>query len=285
MKLRASLIILSFFSCLAYSQDVSSTQNDNSKYTRKGKFYIFYGWNVSTYSTSDMRFKGSNFDFTLYDVVAKDRPSPFTVDKYFNAKNITIPQYDFRLGYYFKDNYDISFGIDHMKYVVQQNQEVEISGSISETGTSHDGTYSNELKTITRNFLQFEHTDGLNYVNIDIRRTDDILKSENLTISLIEGLTSGVVVPKSDVTLLSNERSDKFHWAGYGLGAVVGLNFTFFKHFFIQTEGKGGYINLPNVRVSKNNSSDRASHAFKFGQFNVVIGSKLNFKKNKKSPK
>lgn len=43
-------------------------------------------------------------------------------DKYFNSGNITIPQYNFRVGYYFKPNWDISFGIDHMKYVLDQNQ-------------------------------------------------------------------------------------------------------------------------------------------------------------------
>jgi hypothetical protein len=38
--------------------------------------------------------------------------------------------------------------------------------------------------------------------------------------------------------LLGKERHDDFNVAGYGVSAKIGLNFTFFKHFFIQTELK-----------------------------------------------
>ncbi|MFZ1702900.1 MAG: hypothetical protein WAT79_01065, partial [Saprospiraceae bacterium] len=89
---------------------------DSDKNIRKGKIYVFWGWNWSVYSKSDLHFKGSDYDFTLKNVKSSDRQSPFSLNTYFNPSKFTIPQYNFRLGYYLKEHWDISFGIDHMKY-------------------------------------------------------------------------------------------------------------------------------------------------------------------------
>ena len=75
-----------------------------------------------------------------------------------------------------------------MKYVVQANQVVNINGSISESGTVYDGMYTNEDIPITTDFLQFEHTDGLNYINFEFRRFDKIFDLNKVKINLAEGL-------------------------------------------------------------------------------------------------
>ena len=59
--------------------------------------------------------------------------------------------------------------------------------------------------------------------------------------------------------------------AGFGLGAKVGLNFTFFKYFFIQTELKGGYIEMNNIKTT-NDSADSAQQNFWFLQRILTIG-------------
>ena len=55
------------------------------------------------------------------------------------------------------------------------------------------------------------------------------------------------------------------------LSAKAGLNFTFFKHYFIQTELKGGYINMNDIRTTKN-SADSAQQHFWFLQSIVSFG-------------
>lgn len=52
---------------------------------------------------------------------ATDRQTPFGMI-YFDPVLFTIPQYNARLGYFFKDNWSISIGMDHMKYVMVQDQ-------------------------------------------------------------------------------------------------------------------------------------------------------------------
>ena len=133
---------------------------------KKGNFFFFWGWNKEVYTNSDIHFSGNNYDFTLHNVVATDKQSKFDPNIYFGITNITIPQYNYRIGYYINDHYSISAGFDHMKYVMVNDQSSNIDGSIH-VGSQYDGDYHNQDFTIAQNFLRFEHTDGLNYLNAE----------------------------------------------------------------------------------------------------------------------
>ncbi len=255
-----------------FSQDQSTIKESS----RKGSLYIYWGWNRGWYTNSDITFSGDNYNFTLEDVVAKDRQSEFAWDPYFKISRLTIPQYNLRLGYFFNDNYTISFGVDHMKYVMQGGQTVKITGHIDSTGTSYDGVYDNDEIVVASDFLLYEHTDGLNYLNIEVRRFDEIFSFKKVSINLTEGIGAGMLMPKTNATLLNNERYDEFHVAGFGIGAVVGVNITFYKYFFIQSEFKAGYINMPDVRTTSS-KADKASQDFWYTQLNVVFGARYNF--------
>jgi len=250
--------------------------------SRKGEFFAAWGWNREWYTKSDITLKGDTYDFTLRKVVAKDRQDKLTFDNYLNPGNITIPQFNFKIGYFINDKYTISLGTDHMKYVVQADQVVKISGNISNSGTPYDGVYSNQDIAIAGDFLKFEHTDGLNYINSEFRRFDELFSFHHISLSLTEGLGAGFLLPRTNVTLLNNQRHDEFHLSGYGVSAVMGGNITFYKHFFIQSEFKEGFINMPDIRTTRS-SSDKASQHFFFTQFNVALGA--NFRIGSKNHK
>ncbi|MBL0052838.1 MAG: hypothetical protein IPP29_15660 [Bacteroidetes bacterium] len=260
----------------AIAQNESGAASNNFK----GRLYIYWGWNRAMYTKSEIHFTGNNYDFTLHKVIAKDRQSPIEARTYLNPTQATIPQYNFRVGYFIKSNYNISFGIDHMKYVVQQNQTVKISGNIAGTGTQYDGTYDNNNVIIRDGFLKYEHTDGLNYFNFDLRRFDRIFDWNKVQIHFTEGVGVGGLYPRSDVTLINNERNDKFHLAGYGMNVMAGLNIEFFNHFFIQSEFKTGFINLPDVHTT-NSEFDKARQHFFFSQVNILFGATFNLRKPK----
>lgn len=277
MKHPFIMVVLTFcvFSQYTFSQEIV---DNPEKYTakNKGKFYIFWGGNRETYSKSDIRFKGADYDFTLYDVAANDKPKGFHID-YFNPARMTIPQTNFRLGYFITDKYNISIGFDHMKYVMENDRRVAYSGFYPNPGNYNENPADGFL-TLDEDFLLFEHTDGLNYVNTEISRVDDITKfisktinTDILQINVTEGIGGGFLYPKTNTTLLGKERYDAFHVSGYGVSAKVGVNVTFFKHFFIQTELKGGYIEMNDIRTTQDRS-DSAQQNFWFLQRILVIG-------------
>lgn len=258
--------------CLAWATWTSAQVQWLQPLNNKGRLFVYWGWNRGTFTNSDIHFWGKDYDFTLDKVVAKDRQSPFDAKVYFNPSLMTIPQYNFRIGYYINNKYSVSFGVDHMKYVMVANQNAHITGSIANSNTIYDGTYNNSPIVISPDFLKFEHTDGLNYANFEFRRTDNIATiGEYVKANLTAGAGAGILYPRTNTTLLGNERYDQFHLAGYGLGAMVGLNIELFKYFFIQTEAKGGFIHMPDIRTTKS-TDDRASQHFFFGQANIVFG-------------
>lgn len=276
MKYFYPTLLLIFFLQTSFSQDISEKKNTS----RKGEFYMYWGWNYGCFTSSDLHFTGADYDFTLNNVIANDRQSTFSLKTYFHPTYFTIPQYNFRIGYYISNKYNISLASDHMKYVMQNGQTAKISGSIQKSGTPFDGLYDNDDIVLDSDFLQFEHTDGLNYINIGINRLDHLFDWRFLTIDMTEGFGAGILVPRTNTTLFNQERYDQFHLSGFGVNAMLGLQIHFRRYFFIQTELKGGYINMPDIRTTIS-SRDRASQQFFFGQWNIVFGATLNPKKKK----
>ncbi len=278
MRLIVFTLLFLFVNALISAQDTAPSSETK---TNKGRLYVFWGWNRGWYSDSDIHFKGDSYDFKLNDVKAQDRQSKLGLDPFLNPSNITIPQTNFRLGYFINDKIDISIGVDHMKYVMPRGQDSRITGTINDS-TKYDGTYTDDDFIIAEDFLKFEHTDGLNYINVEITRNDDLLKLLKVTmdpnkvqVNTLIGFGLGALMPKSNVTLWNNERNDEFHFAGYGFAAKVGLNITFFKYFFLRSEYKGGFIDMPDIRTSPD-PSDTAEQHFLFTELDFVFGITIN---------
>ena len=258
------------------SNDENTEIGSKKPFGKKGTMFVFWGWNRAAFSKSDIHFKGNGYDFILHNVVAHDRPSDLSWD-YINPKEVSIPQFNFRYGYFIKDNLAIVIAQDHMKYVMDQNQTVDFTGNIS------DPTYANmvqngKINLADEKFLTFEHTDGLNYVNAGVEKYKNISSKEKVEILWAYGGGLGVMFPKSNVKLFGNERSDRFHVAGFGADVRTNINFIFWKRLMARVEAKFGYINMPDVKTTLNNKPDKASHDFVFGQINFGVGYVFNIK-------
>lgn len=118
--------------------------------------------------------------------------------------------------------------------------------------------------------------------NIEFRRNDNLLTIGNARVTLIEGIGADLLVPRTNTRLLDNQRYDEFHLAGYGFSALVGVHVTIYKSFFIQSEFKGGYINMPDIRTTLS-ERDKASQHFFFSQWNILFGIRHQSKQNKRA--
>jgi len=273
-----ALVLITF--CL--SQTIIAQTDLPTSYTlsNKGKFFVNWGGNRDNYTKSDITFKGADYNFTIQDVTAKDKPKGWHID-YINPTKVTIPQTNFKLGYFFNDKYYVAIGFDHMKYVMEQDKTRNLDGFINlpadDIASVYNGVYNNQPFNVSAYFLQFEYTDGLNYAFAEIGRQDDIssifkiTNTDKIQVNLNEGFSAGVIYPRTNTTLLQKERYDQFDLSGYGTALKVGLNVTFFKHFFIQTDLKGGFINMTNTRTTPS-KADKATHHFFFLQRIVYVG-------------
>lgn len=251
--------------------------------TSKGKFYAYWGYNRSKFTKSTIHFSGPEYDFTLFDVTASDRPSPFSFRQYFHPAKFSIPQYNYRLGYRINKNWGISGGLDHMKYVVDQGQEVRISGVISETlSPKYAGAFLNETIIIASDFLQYEHSDGLNLLTLDFEYLFYFGKTKNdkIKIKLNTGIGGIWVVTKTNIKILGEGIDNDFHVAGFALAGKIGPRIEFADRFFIASEFKSGYMAVPDVLI-ENSAPKYADQTIIFFEYYVAAGALFRFGKKR----
>jgi hypothetical protein len=245
------------------TQSAAARDAENTK-----KWSVYWGWNRSNYSNSDIHFWGDGHDFTIKNAQASDMQTDLShlFDIYLHPANITIPQTNLRVAYQYNADTAIALNLDHMKYVMTIGQVAEVVGTAN--GAALSGT-----REINDSFVAFEHTDGLNVISLEIekQRPVDLFGSAYpARVFALAGI--GIVIPKSNVTMavIGQTRNDEFHVAGYSAGLGAGLEVDFYKDFFFRTAYKFGYVNLPDVLTSAR--GDKASHHFTYNEILVAAG-------------
>src|SRR5689334_7770455 len=135
-KLAGEFLLLIALLC---SSSALYAQENTAAPKNKGVFYVSWGYNKDWYSRSSIHFEDhvtDNYDFIVHDVSACDKP---LLNKIF-SKNLSIPQYCYRVGYYFNDkrNLGIEISFDHAKYIMNHNQQAHISGYIRDEQLDKD---------------------------------------------------------------------------------------------------------------------------------------------------
>ncbi len=272
--MRTSLFIFSILLILTKTAGAQESQSQPIK-TKKGTCYFGWGYNKDWFSKSDLHFKNTSnefnpvtkkkdyYDFTVYDAKAKDR-SGF---KDILRTDLTIPQYVYRIGYFFNNAYDLGIEInfDHVKYVVRDYQTLHVKGIIQDKLIDQDTLIS------PLDFLHFEHTNGANFMMLNFMKRQQLLtsKNEKHNLNAIAKLGAGIVIPKTDVFLFGQEMDNRFHVAGYCAGIEFGFRYEAFKYVYLEYTGKESFANYTNVLVI---GSGKANHYFWTFENILVLG-------------
>ncbi|MCB9171094.1 MAG: hypothetical protein H6594_12175 [Flavobacteriales bacterium] len=245
----------------------------------KGSLFLYWGYNRAGYGTSDIHFNGPGYSFTLHDVRATDRAVDFDAKTYFSPSTMWVPQYNYRLGWSFRERYTLSLGLDHMKYFVAPGQTVRMTGQVSaERSDTYAGDDIDGPVEVAPDLLRYEHSDGLNLLSIDLDRFDPLWCGTDgrFMVHAFEGAHAGPVIPRSDVRLFGEGINNKFHLAGFGIGAQAGLHVTVFRHVFLRITARAGWIDLPSV-LTTGGSQDRARQNFLYYEYSAALGAQFHF--------
>jgi hypothetical protein len=106
----------------------------------------------------------------LIDAKAKDLPGFKNILK----TDLSIPQYVYRIGYYFKkkSQFGIEINFDHAKYIVYDNQTLRVTGQIRGRTIDKDTLVDN-------NFVHLEHTNGANFLMANMLYRIKLFESAN----------------------------------------------------------------------------------------------------------
>ncbi|MDZ4822417.1 MAG: hypothetical protein SH856_03055 [Flavobacteriales bacterium] len=250
---------------------------------REGQIFIHWGYNRAYYNQSDIHFKGDGYDFTLHEARADDMPEEWNPKVYLSPTQFTVPQSNFRAGYYFHDNWGVSAGWDHMKYQLIQTQLLRISGYIDEEkyfDPEYTGTFNNDNILYTHRFMDYHHSDGFNFIRVALDRRQPIWSSLNLKHELVfnGSLSAGAMMPWTDFTFFGEKHRNWPHFAGYGASLNMGMRFEFFRWFFLQANAQMGWSNLKDI-ILEESAASRAEQKITFFERSFALGGYIPVKK------
>jgi hypothetical protein len=236
----------SLFFCLLFGSSIFAANPDTLKNNARFQFYLSWGYNRDWFSPSDLHFNNADkgHDFVVMDVKAKDRSGFSQIIPLAKKLDFSIPQYNYRIGIFSKNkpNWGLEISFDHTKYVMVDNQTLRVKGRLS--GNEVDTT----MFISATQFLHFEHTNGANFLMINLMRKISLLTFRNHQLLLLAKAGAGVVIPKTYVRFLGEELDNKFHVAGYLAGLESTLRYQFHR-VFIDFSAKGVFANYSNVLV------------------------------------
>jgi hypothetical protein len=238
--------------------------------------YIQWGYNTEWYTNSNIHVimpNGTNF--TLQHAKASDRPDLDAVYK--KPADVSIPQYNYRVGFYLNKKHTkaLEINFDHAKYIVNDGQTVRVTGTIDGVPVNADSVLNPQT------FLHFEHTDGANWLHINYVHQQTLLMKrdhKHPLINFIWKAGAGINIPRSDFTWRGDRHNNAFHVAGYNIGAEAGFRIYPLKKFFVEFTGKSGYVRYLNALSNSNAVKGvRVRHGFGYLELIGLIGYDINF--------
>jgi hypothetical protein len=237
---RLSKISFFFIFFISFGFSSKNYAQDSLKFAKETGFYFSWGYNKDYFSKSDVHYKNTesdNYDFKILDCNARDLPGFKSILK----TDISIPQYVYRLGYYFKkkSQFGIEINFDHAKYIVTDDQTLRVTGQIRGRAIDKD-------TLVTNNFVHLEHTNGANYLMANFLYRIKLFESRkgNSALSLIFKTGMGIAIPKTDVTFMGKREDKEFHISGFVIGEEIALRYSIYKGLITEFSTKNAYVNF-----------------------------------------
>lgn len=281
MKAKVLLSGIFFLLCAAtvsnaLAQEQEAKTETKKKKTRTGSLYLSWGYNKEWYTRSTIHINqpGLNSDYEMVKVKAHDHPG-------WNEGSLlkiplTIPQYSYRIGYYFNDKQDlaIELNFDHTKYLIQNNQIIRIKGKRNGVAVDEDINFSEN------NGFYYFLNNGANFFLINLVKRFGLYKSNdrNLAVDLLCKAGVGPVVPHVENRLFGVPNDAGFQLGGWNTGLETALKVTVMKYGFVEFSQKVDYARYSNLAVA----SGRARHAF--GTYELILSAGVIFPTTRNHP-
>ncbi|MEO7306397.1 MAG: hypothetical protein ABIW15_02975 [Ferruginibacter sp.] len=263
MKHLLGVFILSLFIFTASAQKKSKLISG---------MYLQWGYNTEWYSKSTIHFNtvvnGVVHDFTIYKAKAHNRADLSAITK--NPIQFTIPQYNYRIGFYLNKNHTraIEINYDHTKYIVYDNQPLRAKGKIGSDYFDKDTSFAS-------NEVHFEHTNGANFYQINYVQQYELKRNAKRPVfTALWKAGAGILIPKTDITLSNKRVDNRFHIAGYCFGAEAGARWYVSRKLFFEGTAKAGFANYTNALGVGNG---KVNHHFAYFELIGTIGYDINF--------
>lgn len=217
------------------------------KWVKGGNFYFSWGYNKEWYTNSTIHVNqtlpglgAANYEFV--NIEGKDKKG---WENLFHIP-LTIPQYNYRIGYFFNKEQDLGIEInfDHTKFQVVQGQTAHVRGTVG--AQSFDSSF-----VVNEHNLHYELNNGANFFLFNLVKRFHLSETANQHFKLDYLMKVGVgpVVPHVYNVIWGFQNKQGFQLGGWNTGVETSLRATFFKYFFLDLAQKLDYARYSNLRV------------------------------------
>ena len=164
---------IAFLTLIIHVPFITSAQQQE-KNERKGEFYFSWGYNTEWYSNSNVHVSQPSLgnEYTFENIKGHDHRG---WDEPFFQEALTIPQYNYRIGYFIDKSKNIAFELnfDHTKFIFADGQQTHIKGILK-------GRYVDSTIVFLRDsgFYYFLNN-GANFFLFNIVKRANLVKSKN----------------------------------------------------------------------------------------------------------
>ena len=230
-----------FFFLFFISSFFLKAQNNNP-FT--SNFYFAWGYNAEWYSHSTISVSQPAFgnNYQLRDISGADR---IGWDKlFFHA--LTVPQYNYRLGFFFKKHPSWGFEInfDHTKYQLIAGQDAHIVGSI------HNQHVDTNM-IIQNGYFVWKLNNGANFFCFNITKRFFIGATKNRKFRLYNIFKAGAgpTVPHVENILLGEANTPHFQLGGWNVGLEANYRLEIGRFFYMDLAQKVDYARYFGLQV------------------------------------
>ncbi len=270
VRLLLSVVLLTVCSAAAFAQT-----EQKQKKKRAGAIYASWGYNTAQYTLSTLHVKQPSLgnDYQLVNVKAHDNKG---WDKDLLKQQITIPQYNYRLGYYFNEKQDLAIEInfDHVKYIIADNQRMKIKGTMNNAAIDEELYFSR-----TTGFYYFLNN-GANFLLFDFVKRLGIYRSldRNLQVDFTGKAGIGPVIPHVENSLFGMKNNKGFQIGGWNTGLEAAIRVTLMKYAYLEFAQKLDYARYSHLRVHEG----RARQSF--GTYETILSLGVILPTSKNNP-
>ena len=243
--------VLLFISTFSFGQ-TDTKEIDASKLKEKkhrtGSMYLSWGYNTEWYSPSTVHVDQPSLG-NSYDMVSVNAHDHRGWDEGLFSKDLTIPQYNYRLGYYFNEKQDmaIELNFDHTKYLIVDNQLVHIRGTINGAAVDSNIVFSN------KNGFYYFLNNGANFFLFNFVKRWGLYRSpeNNLAVDFTEKLGVGPLIPHVQNSLFGQANTPQFQFGGWNTGVESAIRMTVKRYAYLELSYKFDYASYSNLEIYK----------------------------------
>lgn len=252
-----------------------------TKKERSGEFYFSWGYNTEWYTHSNVRVSQPSLgnDFTFVGISGHDHKG---WDYGIFNQPISIPQYNYRVGYIFnkQKGWGVEINFDHTKFIFDDNQFTRVKGKIENKSFDGQILFADRVAG-SDSSSHYYLNNGANFLLFNIVKRWPIFINKKGTFR-IDGLGKfgiGPLIPHVQNKFFEQpENAPHFQVGGWNIGVEGALRATFFKYIYVEYTNKLDYARYSGLKIYQGTSKQA------FGTYELILNLGLSFPVGKVVP-